>query len=121
MDKSGSTRCLPEAVKFESIQQTDFSMPLISDDELCKKSNYGSLESLELVNMTIRNLPSDFIWEKLNNSTKMERFYMRDCTIENAERNAIVIPKSSTVEIGNTTVKNMENHFIDINADLVSI
>ena len=82
-----------------------------------KKSNYGPLETLELFNMAIRNLPSNFIWEKSTNSTKMERFYMYHSIIEKAEKNAIIIPKLNTFRMQNTTVKMIKNHFIDVDAD----
>lgn len=117
IDKGGNTRCLPQDVKFESIKEAHFSMPLISDNEFCTKNNYGSLQALQLINMTIKKLPSHFIWDETAKLTKLQKFVMENVQIEETENNSILIhDKYSTIEIINSTVNNMQDDFMDIDA-----
>lgn len=114
-------RCLPQKVIFENVGNIRFSIPLISDVQDCEKSGM-ILESLELINTTIKNLNRNFIWENVPGESSLTYFVMENVTVENVESDSIFINnKKCVIEIKNSTFGKMEKNFISGEISEVSI
>lgn len=115
---------LPSNAIFENIKMAEFDTPLISTWLMPCGLRPGEykFESLKLINVTMPQLNSSFLWEDEEDSEHMKELIMKNLNIERPRSGAIYLHNDkASVEITNSLFNTIKGTLADLDVSKVSI